>query len=329
MKYVDVCPCCGSTFLVNKKSYKFVKPRINLEKDYEELVNNITLERLYILFYRLLPDVDEFNCYLTQCNDCLFYFINPRMDEDDIKAKYSEINSKSFVQERYKKYPASKLDIRAKRIHNLLASVGFHPQGDKSILDLGGAWGYNLLPFKDFAKLYVIDFERWNLDPQIEYLGQSLKDLPNQQKFDCIMYLHTLEHVIDPLTSLQELVFRLNEGGIIYVEVPLGVFREMNLLKEPITHINFFCEKSLNNLFERCNLQVIHCSTNYQWVTSSRQWCVNIVGGYQLSQSRNIRPMPEWIQRMHPYYYATVGLNKMVVTSQKRLRAKTQTSKKH
>jgi hypothetical protein len=328
MKYVDSCPCCGSKALVGKKRYKFLKPKLNLENDYGKLINDIILERLYILFYCILLNLDEFDCYLTECKDCLFYFTNPRMDEDDIQKKYAEISLHSFGKERYKKYPATNLDSRAQRIHSLLSSIGFNPAGDKSILDMGGAWGYNLLPFKGRANLYVIDFESWELTPGIEYLGQALKDLPEQQRFDCIMYLHTLEHVIDPFDSLQELASRLNEEGIVYVEVPLGVFREMNVLKEPITHINFFCEKSLNNLFERCNLHVLHCSTNYQWVTASRQWCVNIVGGRSPAQSRNIRPMPEWLQRLNPYYYAMLALNKMLVTSQKPLASKMQLSKK-
>ena len=318
MNSVDICPCCGSPSLVEKKKYKFLKPEVNLKNDHEKIVNNITLERLYILFYRILSDENEFNCYLIQCKNCLFYFTNPRMDENDIKTKYAEINARSFVRERYKKHPATKLELRANRIHSLLSSVGFSPNCDKSILDLGGAWGYNLLLFKGNAKLYIVDFERWNLDPEVRYLGQSLQDLPNQQKFDCIMYLHTLEHVIDPFGALQELASRLNEKGIIYVEVPLGVFREMNNLKEPITHINFFCEKSLYNLFRRCNMEVLHCATNYQWVTTNRQWCVNIIGCRQPTQGRNIHPISEWLQRLNPYYYTRAVLNKIVVANPKR-----------
>jgi SAM-dependent methyltransferase len=317
MKLIYYCPACNSKGIRKVRTYRFVKPDINPESDYYKLIDSIVLERLYILFESIISGHAEIDVDIVKCNKCYLYFTNPRLTEDEIKIKYAKIAENLFSKKRYEKYPAVNLDKRADRIYKLLISTGFKPDfGETSILDVGGAWGYNLLPFKGLAKLFVLDFEQWNMDVEIKWIGKELNDLPGDTKFNCIMCLHTLEHIADPLTTVKALVSHLKRNGRLYIEVPLGVFREIGNLKEPITHINFFCEKSLYNLFKLCGLQVIHLATNYQWVTTGRQWCVNIIGLYQNSSynthMKAVSPLPGWFQRINPYYYLIAALNKII-----------------
>jgi hypothetical protein len=77
---------------------------------------------------------------------------------------------------------------------------------------------------------------------------------------------------------LEDIGKYLANEGVLYVEVPLGCFREWRLITEPLTHVNFFSEESLFNCIKRCGLATIHLETSYQWVTQGNMWCVNAVG---------------------------------------------------
>ncbi len=112
----------------------------------------------------------------------------------------------------------------------------------------------------------------------IQYLGKTLDDLPKDQKFDLILLSHVLEHAESPVGLLKDLAARLSKGGVIYVEVPLGAFREWMRLKEPLTHINFFSEESLFKCMREAGLVPIWLRTGFVWVTHGRNWCVMAVG---------------------------------------------------
>jgi len=314
MKTINYCPCCGSTEIKRRKTYTFTKPRLDIERNYQKLVDDIVLERLYILFDAIIPGHTDISVDMAECSRCRFFFLNPRVTQEDLKIKYDRIASLSSTKSRYRKYPARHLDTRARRIHDLLLSTGVATLREQtSILDVGGAWGYNLMPFVGSARLYVVDFEQWRMAPEISWLAREVKDIPERMRFDCIMCLHTLEHVADPYAAVELLASHLTDGGLLYVEVPLGVFREIGHVREPITHINFFCEKSVHGLFTRAGLEVVHLSTKYQWVTTGRQWCVNIVGmNNKGSGTRGKRPKSAFMQRMNPLYYVAAGFNRLV-----------------
>jgi SAM-dependent methyltransferase len=233
------------------------------------------------------------------------------MSEADIRAKYQAIADLGTTRSRYRKKPASRLDARARRIRKLLSKCGFAPDPGKRILDVGGAWGYCILPFVGQCRLHLVDYEKWDLDPGIEYLGRSISDVPEAEKFDCILFLHTLEHVPDPQRALNDLAGHLTDDGFLYVEVPLGVFWEMTRLQEPITHVNFFSEESLFNLARSSGLHVTSLSTDFQWVTSSRQWCVNMVVSKKARPSDKRDAKRATRQRHGWGYFALAVLNRM------------------
>jgi len=272
---VNQCPMCKSGSLEIVKKHKFFFPGDQVE---ENLID-IRYERLWILFEKILKDRTPVEFHSNLCKSCGFIFTNPRFTAEEISIKYATINKLGSVKKRLQEHPASNLDMRANRIYSLIRSL--HDAKGKSlrVLDYGGASGYNLAPFiKNRNSCYIIDYERWNLPSNVEYLGKDSTDLQNDIFFDVILLLHTLEHAIEPMCLLQDLSDHLSESGLLYVEVPLGCFREYRNLTEPLTHVNFFSEESLYKGLRSIGLGIVHLSTAYQWVTHGKMWCINIVG---------------------------------------------------
>lgn len=93
--------------------------------------------------------------------------------------------------------------------------------------------------------------------------------LPDIGKFDLILALDVLEHLIDPLPVLADLVSRLADNGRIVVSLPnvshLSVIAGLALKREfeyrdagilDRTHLRFFTEKSALSLLRRSGLTV-------------------------------------------------------------------------
>jgi len=272
---IDYCPVCDSKDIYKLKDYTVMFPGENVKNN----LMDATYTRLWILFERIVKKRDDFVFEYMLCKSCGFIFINPRLSENDLKIKYDTINELGEVKYRLKNNPPSNLNKRANRIYNLIIKyLDYTQQSKYTILDYGGASGYNLSFFDNRFKCGVLDYEKWDLPYGIEYLGRDLSDLKNMDKFDVILLLHTLEHVPDPKKLIENICKHLNDNGIIYVEVPLGCFNEWKYRSEPLTHINFFSEESLFECFKICDLNVIHLTTLYQWVTHNKMWCVNIIG---------------------------------------------------
>jgi len=246
-------------------------------------LDDIVYTRLWILFERILRSRQPVVYASVFCESCGFIFTAPRFSEEQFKAKYEAIEQLGSVRRRLRRNPPFKLDRRAasvgKRLEpHLLELRAARPEGRRlRVLDYGGAWGYVLEQFAGDCDCYVLDYQKWDLPPAVQYLGRDLSDLAAAEKFDVILLLHTLEHVIEPTTLVGALGEHLADGGILCVEVPLGCFREWRVLREPSTHINFFSEQSLQRCLELGGLDVIEVDTSYQWVTHGKTWCLNAV----------------------------------------------------
>ncbi|MFC1856772.1 class I SAM-dependent methyltransferase [Thermodesulfobacteriota bacterium] len=275
MQTVEKCPLCASEHIEKITKHVFKYPGVNV---HDHLLD-ATYVRLWILFERILKNRTDVVFYSSLCNKCGLIFTNPRFSDEDLKTKYDAIIELGSVKYRLQQNPPTNLDTRAKRIYTLVnkhfrSNSGRRPR----VLDYGGASGYNLIPFLDTFRCCILDYEKWDLPEGIEYLGPDTSDLYDGEQFDVILLLHTLEHVTEPKAFLAELCTFLKDEGIIYVEVPLGCFREWRSLSEPLTHVNFFSEESLYNCFRFCDLSAIHISTAYQWLIHGKTWCINMLG---------------------------------------------------
>ena len=238
-------------------------------------------ERLWIYFHKILKSLAPAEVDSTLCQSCDFIFSNPRFTEQDIQEKYQTIDQLGFDQQRHQQKGLPKSKLRGDRILQLIRSqtIGNSAAGNLKILDYGGAEGYLLEPFIEIGyEGYLIDFIQYQTThPNIQYLGRDLNALGNNDRFDVILLLHTLEHVVDPVGLLKGLGQYLKPGGLLYIEVPLGAWLEWEFLREPVTHLNFFSESSLQNCTSIAGLQTSFINTQWQWVTTKKGLCVNLI----------------------------------------------------
>jgi SAM-dependent methyltransferase len=275
MEKVNACPVCNSLKIKKIKDHLFKYPGDEIQ----DHLDDIHYERLWILFNKILKQKEQVIFETDLCEECGFIFLNPRFTDEEMKIKYDTINELKGVKFRLEHDKLFKQENRAKSIYKLVNSFVSKVQIDSpKILDYGGASGYILEPFINNFDCNIVDFEKWELPDGIKYLGKQLSDLEKDLKFDVILLLHTLEHIVRPKLIIKEIFDRLSENGFLYVEVPLGAFQEWKYINDPLTHINYFSEQSLFRLFELCGFKIIHLSSAYQRVTRAKTWCLNILG---------------------------------------------------
>lgn len=315
METPTACLVCGATRLRVERRQRFSRPVVELPRDRGLLVRDIGLERRWLLFAELLPDSDVLDVAVMACPECGFRFLSPRLSQAELAHKYAVLERHGFVRERYAEPPTDALTARARRIAALVDAVAPLPAGRPMVADVGGAWGYNLVPYADRADCVIIDYERWPADHYpsgVRWVARTVEET-NDSAFSRVLFAHTLEHVSDPHAAIAGLAERLGDGGALYVEVPLGVWHETAHLDDPITHLNFFGEQSLARLLHRCGLRVAHISTRHQRITLDAQWCVNAVG--VKGPGPTVRALPAWIQRHHPWYYARAAAYKLATAA--------------
>lgn len=310
MKELTSCPCCHSSSLGVQETMRLNRP----EGDIRDILQKFSYVdvRKWILFERILKTKSPIIFKVMICNSCGFMFTNPRFTTEEIKIKYQTIAELGC--EKNSPVFSRNLDKRALGIYKLVKRYFPQQVEHKKILDYGGSWGYNLHHFIGNNNAYILDYVKWDhYKDGIEYIGEDVADLKNNNLFDIILILHTLEHVIEPYLFLKKTINHLSFNGLIYIEVPLGVFREYSHIKEPITHLNFFSEESLVNLFRRLRLNVVHISTRNQWVTHSKSLCINIIGIRKKKRGldKEINFKTAYYQMHNYFYYCPLILNKL------------------
>ena len=280
MKKATTCILCNHKELTTMGTHTYHYPGADVK-------NNLLSKkyvRLWILFTHVLQQTTgSVQFTVEKCHNCGFIFSNPRFSRAEMATKYRLIDElgsvKLRIQHQNNKYVAQ----RSERIFKLVNGISKkHNVGTErtNIVDFGGQTGTNLKGFdQNGYDCQVLDFEQWDLPGTIKYAGKELPDL--KEKTQILLCNHTLEHIVDPIPFMQEMVHHLEEDGLIYIEVPLGAFyREYKKMMaiEPMTHVNYFSEQSMSYLFEQVGLQMLHLSTDYQHLQTAKQWCINAIG---------------------------------------------------
>lgn len=146
----------------------------------------------------------------------------------------------------------------------------------KRILDIGCGEGFTLKHFKNFGwDVLGIDYSSFGIsqnNPSVINnfiegdLVDNMKQLSNnKEKFDVIVLNNLLEHVIDPIQTIDNATELLNDEGVIVVQVPNDFSEYQNyLIKNNIIntpfwiaypdHLNYFTKESLNTFLKSRNL---------------------------------------------------------------------------
>lgn len=185
------------------------------------------------------------------------------------------------------------------------------------ILDIGAGSGVigHTLRDEGFAELYAVEPDGSAAQACAEYYNAVHTSIEKFQdkKFDAIIILDVLEHIATPETFFNIASSMLKPGGTMIVSVPnfyhwsmrflllfgLLEYTDRGLFDK--THLQFFSQKRLNNLFERENIHITERDVSIspaefvlpEWIVRTpffkafsvtRLWCARLwknLGAYQ------------------------------------------------
>ncbi len=236
------CPVCGADNWEEVCRNTYARGNHAGNSEYIQL-------RRRILFEIWFPDSDSVELKSLLCRSCGFMTYAPRPSELDVDAKYR------FLQRTERRIGGRKPGQRARSMERTRASNVYRavaPLAQKSrfsVLDVGGGDGKLLLPF--LARGHECELVDYNVEPLdgVRKVGNTLDDLDKDRTYDVIICSHVLEHLGDPAKTVRGMRERLADGGVIYAEVPLGVWKGIGIDRDPVTHINFFTVHSFGKLF--------------------------------------------------------------------------------
>jgi len=235
------------------------------------------------------------------CIDCLFLTHAAKLPEESILRLYEDYREASYNRERIALEPGYSLIAeqigKPDEMHRRTADLNeyveelankeiFIPEDINSALDWGGSTG-DYMPTA-IAKLchdiHVYDITHSeNREGGIgEDRNQSItvNNLTHGKVYDYIQFCHVLEHLQEPLITVQRIAKQnLREGGIIYIEVPVEEIMSefaLSLMLDPRAsyvvheHINKYCLRSIKALVESTKclsvLDLREVTTDVGWV---------------------------------------------------------------
>lgn len=225
-------------------------------RDAIERSHGWTKNALRILFERWIPDVAEAQFEFLACSNCGLMIYEPRPTTQDIADKYSYVGGLGDATPSKSERP-ERTALRARRVFGLMSRHLSH--GARTALDFGGGDGRLLQKFVDRGfDCALVDYADRPV-PGVRKIADTERGIPRQDRYDAILCSHVVEHLPDPLETLQELRRSLAADGVLYVEVPYEMYRQLPARSEPVTHVNFFTPASLHNLLQAAGYDVVRC----------------------------------------------------------------------
>ncbi len=248
---------------------------------------------------------DTFFTYL-KCKNCKSIFIsNPPSEELDIiypKNYYSfSEKSNSFI---YK--------IKDKIEVLMFKKITKNIKGNElSVLDVGGGTGWLINTLKK-ADNRFIDCNIVDIDEKAKKIAQDkgynfylgrIEDVNFNKKFDLILMLNLIEHVVDPLIILKKAKELLKDNGLILIKTPNVSSLDSILFKNnnwgglhTPRHFILFNAKSFELLSKKSGLNIV----SLKYTQGAPQWTTSIMGllyKYKIIKIDKNISMPE-----HPLY---------------------------
>jgi SAM-dependent methyltransferase len=214
------------------------KPYLSLDNPQLFLIKelNRTIEKGAIRFqsvaclcgskrFDLIASVDSYSILQKTviCRECGLIQSNPRMTEEEYGNFYrSDLYRRCYETDDY-------LSIAEKRYfdnsgeHILNEVRKFKSDINSSVLEVGAGGGWNLLPFKKYGMAVLgLDYSQalvsLGRSKGINMVQGGIDKISGQ--FDIIIINHALEHFLDPVASLKEIIKHLKTNGLIYIAVP-------------------------------------------------------------------------------------------------------------
>jgi trans-aconitate methyltransferase len=137
----------------------------------------------------------------------------------------------------------------------------------KRMLDLGCGTGATLQAFHRLAPAWrlegfdpnILDPGRISSLPGVAAVHSGIIDDLDGNLFDCITCIHTLEHIVDPLSVLSRVSEMLQDDGILLIQVPFFLDNPFDLVVAD--HCSHFTPATLASLLAAAGFEVLLCST--------------------------------------------------------------------
>tara|TARA_B100001057_G_scaffold208613_3_gene209305 strand:- start:110 stop:991 length:882 start_codon:yes stop_codon:yes gene_type:complete len=217
--------------------------------------------------------------YRIEKNKFGFYQVTPTPSPEEITKFYAD----EFYTGEYKNFNDSSLEVqindknffegRWNDIYNNFLEINKNIKNGSSILDIGCGWAQALLFFKNKG------LDCYGFDPAIEAVeygckkGLNIKhagldgmNVFDGKKFDMVTMFNVLEHLADPVKSIEQIKEILKPDGILAIDVPneFNDFqitgRDVHGLNDwwiaPPNHLNYFSKDSLVNFLQSLGFSV-------------------------------------------------------------------------
>lgn len=204
---------------------------------------------------------------LVVCEFCGFVYANISAKQEDYDEFYKKV---SKYEDSKTSSGSGESDWEYKRFADTAFILsGYFSTRDVKVLDIGCANGGQLLALQkeNFSNLYGIDpSDSCAIKCQNKGLSVTQGTIVNNSLptnyFDCIIFSHVLEHIVDLSETINSISKLLKDDGLLYVEVP-DANRYKDYLFSPYQdinteHINHFSLKTIHTLFS--NWELINAS---------------------------------------------------------------------
>ena len=218
--------------------------------------------RITVLDVLTVPKTPEGRrvAFITGCHACGVLFVNPLPTSEQLEHYYSDEGTWAVRQaERVKAPPATAPGPRRPdRLLSALARYVPRLAAPGKVLDYGCGDG------KFLNRLRARGWSTFGIEPSTDTAfrkHQRLTEVPQDGSFDFVVLNHVLEHVLDPLETLQRLAGSLREGGTLFVSTPrldtLPEHRDLKYCLSGHRHVMSFSEVCLRGLLARAGFAVI------------------------------------------------------------------------
>jgi 2-polyprenyl-3-methyl-5-hydroxy-6-metoxy-1,4-benzoquinol methylase len=208
---------------------------------------------------------------VEHCNHCDTFFVSPSPTDEQLSQFYlgyekhhrnaKQIDGPQLRKTYLKTDPNS--DYRYQVITSLMEMQG------KRVLDVGFGRGFFLYFLKQIGAHvtgielddYAIQYAREDLEIEDITRTDMLK-IDDKEKYDIILFMDLVEHVLEPFQYLNKAKMLLNPGGIIAIFTPNASFALQEsapiLFRVDLEHMQYLSNTTCNFLAKKLGLEIIH-----------------------------------------------------------------------
>ncbi len=251
---------------------------------------------------------------IMSCNRCGLGRLDPMPDAATIHAVYSDPSYVASYEQAGEDFVVSEKNAEAQLAPRLDLLERYVP-GRGKLLDIGASRGIFLAqaqkrgwqPLGLEAGADAIAYAQSHFGITIQH-GTLESATLESNAIDCVHLSHVLEHLLDPLASLQKIASTLKPGGTLALEVPyeygdlfdrvraLVLRRARSPNSVPSSHLYFFTIDSLRRMLERAGFTILQVNTprrnaSYESRLPIGRFVKRLI--YRWEQSMRLGPMIE------------------------------------